>query len=217
MQNIFYQQQPPRMKMPGKPSFKVFIACEDKAAFSRARKVENRVRALCGHRLKLARVFWTFSLLRYEQFQEYAAMEAAEAVIIVVSLDSSNELPAHVKRLLESLPVRPQAGQAALVALIAPELKARHHITYLRQIAESRGLDFFCNQNFWGRLDISRPSLQSAARTTALENIISVPIQWRKGEANTKLKMRRGFKRTSGLKAFAARTGARENPLRLAS
>jgi len=137
MQQTGYQQPTLcRMITPLKPTFRLFIACEDQAAFMQARKVQHQVEALCGREIEISRVLWNFSLLRHAQLREYAVLEAAEADMIVISFRAGCELPPHVKRWMESLPVRPQAGQAALVRLIGHTQESwaerRSHIAYTR-------------------------------------------------------------------------------------
>jgi hypothetical protein len=178
-----------RMMEPFKPTFRLFIACEDQAAFMQARKIQNQVEALCSPEIEISRVFWNFSLLRHEQLREYAILEAAEADMIVISFRAGCELPPHVKCWMESLPIRPQAGQAALVTLMGHKQESwaerRSHIAYLRQIAESRGLDFFCNRSDWECLDLPKPALRRIEGTpAALENILSRHMPWSAGGIN---------------------------------
>jgi hypothetical protein len=182
------------MGTPFKPTFKLFIACESQAAFFQAKKVENQIGALYGGEINISRVFWSFSLLRYQQLRNHAAMEAAEAQMIIISIEGNNELPPQVKCLLGNLPSRTQAGQAALVTLIGPErslLKrtAQHpDLAYLRQIAESRGLDFFCNQEGWEHLDFPPSAFRPRETTGVPESIISYYIPWSTGTSMNRLK-----------------------------
>ena len=121
MQNTFYTQPPLYwMLAPFKPTFKLFVACEDQAAYFHARKVQQQVQELCGDEIQLSRGFWSFALLRSPQLRAQAASEAADAEMIIISLAGNDEVPAHVKHLLESLPTRTHPGQAALVVLIGP-------------------------------------------------------------------------------------------------
>jgi hypothetical protein len=147
------------------------------------------VEALCGDEVEISRVFWSFALLRHEHLREYAVKEAARAEMIVVSLRAGSDLPAHVKSWLESLPIRAEAGQAALVVLIGHKSGTwaeRHsQIAHLREIAERRGLDFLCNQDGWERLDVSEPALRLVEdKTPTLENILSCHIPWSSGGIN---------------------------------
>jgi hypothetical protein len=179
MENTFYQQPPLYWMMaPFKPTFKLFIACEDQAAYFQARKVQDQVQALCGNEIKISHSFWSFALLRQQALRKEAALEAAEADMIIISLGENNELPPHVKALLESLPARSQASQAALVSLIGTNTEIDENpevpITYLRQIAENCSLDFFCNKDGWERLDLSKPTYRRGEiRTVAPENILA--------------------------------------------
>lgn len=133
-----------------KPTLKVFIACEDKASFLRAQRIVRNVEDLCSEEINLVPMYWAFALLRHDTLRECAAKEAANAEMIVLSYRGTTELPPHVKCWVESLPSRPQSGQGALVVLVKfPDgwAQAQPDISYLRQIAESRGLDFFCNRD----------------------------------------------------------------------
>ena len=171
------------MMTPVKPTFRLFIACEDQAAFSQAKKVENQVQALFGDEIQISRLLWNFALLRHEQLQKHAVMEAADAEMIVISFRATGELPPHVKSWIESLPVRREAGQGALVALIGSEHKAQPewqpHIDYLRGIAENRGLDFFCNRGSWTHFEFSKPALQDVESSLLSPgNNTDSPILW---------------------------------------
>ena len=134
---------------------KMFIACEDKASFLRACRVRHQVEALCDNEIDVSPVFWNFALLRHEGLQEWAVMEAASAEMIIVSLNGGSELPDHVKSWAEKLPIRTDTGQTALVALIGSNGRVgpswEEDVAYLQDIAEGRGMDFFCNQQGgWG-------------------------------------------------------------------
>jgi len=177
MQEALYQKPPHSGTMASfNPTFRLFIACEDQAAFLQAKKVQEQIEALFGNEFEISRGLWNFALLRHERLREYAVMEAAEAEIIVISFRASSELPPHVKCWMESLPARTQIGQAALVALLGPKQlsrEARHpQIAYLRQIAEGRGLDFFCNQEGPDRLDFSPPVFRSMDGITVERSFI---------------------------------------------
>ena len=184
-------QQPiaPRMIAPFKPTFRLFIACEDQTAFAEATKVQRLVEVLCGKEINISRMLWNFSLLRQKQLREYALMEAAEAEMIIISVHANTELPPHVKCLMESLPVRSQTGQAALVTMIRQEqetwIEFEPLVSYLRQIAESRGLDFFCNHDHWESLNLFQPALgRIEGSAVALEKMISHHIPWNAGGIN---------------------------------
>jgi hypothetical protein len=168
---------------PVKPAFKYFIACEDNAALVRAKKVQDQVEALCDGEIEVSRLVWNFAFLRHEQLRKFAVTEASGAEMIVVSLRAGSELPPHVKLWMESLPVRPQPGRAAFVALIGSKMegwpKRCPHVAYFQQVAESRGLDFFCNQDDWDRLALSKTAVRSGEDDMVTpENIISQHIPW---------------------------------------
>jgi hypothetical protein len=91
---------------------------------------------------------WKFETLRDPELRAEAAGEAVAADIIIISVGSA-ELPASVENWIESVLLRKEGGQAAMVALLDP----RHEISgepprlenYFRRLAEQYGLDLFCN------------------------------------------------------------------------
>ena len=189
MQDTPYQQPSlSRVLKQFKPTFKLFIACEDQAAFSQARKVQSTVEATCCHEFRLSCALWNFALLRHERLRECAIMEAAEAQMIIISLRASTELPLHVRCWIENLPVRTPVGQAALVILLGSEKKTwatQHpHIAYFRQLAESRGLDFFCNQDTRDRLDFSNRAFRGGEFRMVDRSSTSHHIPWSTGGIN---------------------------------
>jgi hypothetical protein len=171
------RHQQPGIIAPCQP-FRLFIACADQAGFLHAKRVQDRVEALCGN--GYSRLLWNFESLHKEPLRGYAAREAAKSEMIVISLRAGGELPPHVKWWLESLPIRPQAGQAALVVLIDSKneggAEQSSSIADLRRIAQSRGLDFFCNQDKWAVPDGPKPVRQ--------EKIISHRTPWTCGGIN---------------------------------
>jgi hypothetical protein len=159
MQNLSLQIPLRRTQAACKPVFRLFIACEDQNALLQARKVETQVEELCGDMAIISRVIGSFAFLRYPQFQPHAVAEAAEADMIIVSIDGANEIPSHVKCLLDNLPFHWRTRQAALVTLIGANEDASRdslpEVDYLRRLAISRHMDFFCNRD--GKINSMRP------------------------------------------------------------
>lgn len=151
-----------KMTASSKIAANMFIACENKDAFLRARRVERQLENACGPRIKISPVFWNFALMRHAGLRECAVAEAARAEVVVLSVyPSGDDLPPHVKCWLESLPAR-QQGEGALVVLVGsredPWAPAPPYLGYLRQIAAYRGLDFFSNRDERQRLTAFRPA-----------------------------------------------------------
>jgi hypothetical protein len=148
--------------MASKPDFKIFVACENQAALYQARQVRDQVESLCKEEFEVSTAFWNFALFRSGSLRARAVLEAADAEVIVISLGGDNDLPEHAQAWMESLPVRREAGQAVLVAVIAgeeePTMRQRSQIAYLREIATSRGLEFLCNHAAAEPADIFTPS-----------------------------------------------------------
>jgi hypothetical protein len=172
-----------------KPIFKVFIACENQGAFFQAQGVPQQVAALCGDDFEISRVFWNFALLRNEELRGHASRDAADAQMIVISLRGNHELPHHVKRWVESWPARAQAGQTALVTLVAPEqetwAESQADVAYLREMAEGRRMDFFCNRDGGEQMEFSKPiSPRLKEASLAQGNSVSYEIVWNRGGIN---------------------------------
>src|SRR5580704_6251128 len=107
-----------RLAAPVKHTMACFIAGENQAAISETQKLQERLAALCGDDLEFSSAFWEFEVLRSEELRDRAATEATRAEMIIISLSSDFNLPAHVRGLLERLPGRRQAGSVALVMLV---------------------------------------------------------------------------------------------------
>jgi hypothetical protein len=191
MQDTLLQDRPlHRRGAQIKPTLRIFTACEDKSSFYRARKVQRKVEQLCSDQINILPMFWTFPLLRHQGLRECAVTEAANSEMIIVSFRGNTELAPHVKCWLESLPGRSQDGQAALVALpnFAVEDGARHaDISYLRQIAESRGMDFFCHRSGWEAPVATAPRSELgrfAGRSITPDTMFSNVVPWHPGGIN---------------------------------
>lgn len=187
MQKLAYREtQICPLIAPEKPVFKVFIACEDEAAFFQALTLQEQVENRCGGEFGISRVFWNFALLRQQDLREHAIREAAESDMVIVSFQGGNELPPHVRNWVESWPTRRQTSHSALVALIGPQsdifAEYRDDAGYLRQIAGDHGLDFFCNRDGWERLDFFRAGLrQVESQPVISESKFSFQIPWSRG------------------------------------
>jgi len=88
--------------------------------------------------------FWT------EQTWGTAVMASLTVNLIIVSLSGRADLPMPVQRWMESLPHYEPVNHPALVVVFGGEEacvpKQNALISYFQQIAESHGLDFFCNR-----------------------------------------------------------------------
>ncbi len=185
-----YQKRPIcPSRPPPKPTFKVFLACENESTLFQARKVQEQVETLCRVEFKVSCLFWHFALFRHESLLELAIREADDAAMIVISLQGNNELPGTVKSWVEGWSARPQRGQAALVTLFHPEedawMERQTHVAYLRQMAENRGLDFLCNQDGWERVVLANSLFPRREVLAAVaEDIFALPTPWLRGGLN---------------------------------
>jgi hypothetical protein len=146
--------------VPLKPTFKVLTAYQNHSALSQASATVEQVQILCDADADISCKFWNFALFRSEELTKYAAREAAAAEMIIISLDGSGELPTHVKRWVESWPIRLEASRAALVVLMG---RRQDHggeraelLAYLQRVSDICGLDFLCDQDDWEASDFPR-------------------------------------------------------------
>jgi hypothetical protein len=175
------------LRLTSQPVFHVFIACENQAALARAKKIENQINVLCGSDFKTSHMVWSFSLLRHTELRKHALAEASKADIILLSISSKDELAWQVRSLLEELPVRKPAGRAALIALLGFErtwgAESPSPLSYLRQLADERGLDFFCNRPV--RMELPKPIFSHMPdQELTPTGILSYHIPWNSGGIN---------------------------------
>src|SRR5213593_853850 len=113
----------------------------------------QRLTAELAPDFEVSREVWGFELLSHDQLRQEAAAEAAKADVIVVSVSGAVELPAHVQTWVEDWQTAKRGGQSALVALIDPRRVTRNGppplCSFLREVAEKAGMDFFCNAEGW--------------------------------------------------------------------
>ena len=88
--------------------------------------------------------FWT------EQTWGTAVTASQTANVIIVSLSGRTDLPMPVQRWIESLPNYEPMNHPALVVVFGGDeanvQKQNDLISFFQQIAESHGLNFFCNR-----------------------------------------------------------------------
>src|SRR5262249_17960024 len=112
---------------------------------------------------------WKFELLNLPQLGERAALEAAQADMIIISTRGTGELPAHVKKWIERWLPQKTGGQSALVALLHPDPAPMGEwpplCAYLRQVAERGNMDFFWKAGDWRPQD-SEHAVETLHRQT---------------------------------------------------
>jgi hypothetical protein len=134
------------------PTFKILTVYENQGAFAQARKIERHLATLCKDDMQIISLALHFSVLGDPPTWNHAVVAADNADVIIVAASGMNELPASVFRWIDHWPRRSKSGHAALVITCDPgsEMTIPQYTmsSYFRQVAENRGLDFFCNRIF---------------------------------------------------------------------
>jgi hypothetical protein len=147
--------------------FKITMVHEGSIAGQQAADLLTRLRAELQTQLgmdlnawEVCHHVWPFEWLQHHKPWKQALAEAADADMIVVSTGGNTELPACIRSWLEQVLARIKDGPVALVALLdgrRENAAASPPARYLRQLAEQRGADYFCN------LDFQPPRVQPAS------------------------------------------------------
>ncbi len=136
--------------------FKVTIVHEDTVTGLQATEVLKRLAAQLSGRLGMEISPWEFDnhvwkfdwLNEPEVFQE-AVSTSVEADMIIISARAEDELPINIRSWIESVLPRKEGDCSALVAVLTrnenASTTALAPARYLRQLAQTHGVDFFCN------------------------------------------------------------------------
>jgi hypothetical protein len=137
----------------GKPEVKVLVACQDFETCTRTRRLVDGIVGQFDGSHSVQRVVWTFDMLGSAALCNLAALEAAEAQIVIVAAREAGELPADVNQWIERwATVRPMMWGALMAFLIPadePETSAGNLRSQLRRVAARRGMDFWCYSDGW--------------------------------------------------------------------
>ena len=133
---------------PVKPALEVLLLYEDLATALRAKKsldgLPGQPAATTGFQARL----WRLDLLAEPLLAEQAALEAAAADIIILSLHGRTELRAEVRnwlsRWLEHKEHRPYAIAALLDAKTGSSRSDNTVLAYLKEVARDAGADLLC-------------------------------------------------------------------------
>jgi hypothetical protein len=128
-------------------AIRITIVYENFAAGIRAKEVSERLANQLKEECEINSGLWKFEVLAHPQLREQAASEAAQADMIIVSARAAEELPAHVRRWIESWLPQKRSHHSALVALLDEDEEtvgeSRSLGSYLRDVAELGSMDFF--------------------------------------------------------------------------
>ena len=130
-----------------KPALKVVIIFETVPARERARRKVERLLTGIASAPEVETAVWGFEEVGHPEMCEKARAQAEQADIILLSADGDS-LPAPVLVWVERCLPGKSAQPAALVALFGENKPASGKLPrageYLRQMAQTAGVDFFC-------------------------------------------------------------------------
>jgi len=134
------------------PTCNVVIAYEDFDAGKHARKTYDFLVATLGRECQFTNQMWQFDALGIPKLRERVAKDALQADIIIISSHGGDELAEPVKAWIESC-LAEKGNANALVALFdCPDedsLKTQRIRTYLADVAERGGMEFFAQPDDW--------------------------------------------------------------------
>jgi len=131
---------------------RIVIAYDDFPDGVRAWELSERLASRFQEDFQVDCDLWKFDLLRDAKSQmRQASLDAImEADMVLVAAGGREELPADVRKWIESWPPRQEVALAALVASVGPaaQSSAPHSpmSAYLQERAEVAGMDFFSNE-----------------------------------------------------------------------
>ena len=126
------------------------IAYDDRPAFIQAGELRFQLARSCKNNIEIESIAWNFALLgRSKQLREQAAIEAADADMLVVAAGATSQPPEHVQTWVENWLAAKRGRHAALVALLHSVEEASDQPpaieNHLRRLAEMSEVEFFCN------------------------------------------------------------------------
>ncbi len=133
---------------PVKPVLKVLLLYEDLGTALRAKHSVDLLPGQLGAETRLDTRLWRLDLLGEPLLAEQAAIEAAAADVIILSLHGRNELRAEARDWLSSWLNRKEDRPYALAALLDPEpaqpSRDNPVVAYLKRVAEAAHADLVC-------------------------------------------------------------------------
>ncbi len=174
-------------------AFRILTVYEDSAAGARANELWVRLAIELKPHLEIANDVWKFELLAHPRLREFAAAEAAQADMVIISAQGDVGLPTQVEDWLESWLARKGKRLFALVALLSqsessPGLPPLLGV-WLRRMAKTAHLDFFCKTGDWGQADfeyyIDAFPHRSPMRSAVLEEMLHLELRSRLRQLQT--------------------------------
>ena len=129
-----------------RPTLKAVIIYEDRATGIRAKCFyEDLVYELKG-KFDLNLDLWSFQVLSIQKIGHSAALVAAQADVVLLSLCGDAELPAEIREWIETWSQLIAGNDPALVLLVDRHQTSKTCVAvdYLQGVANKLGIDFFC-------------------------------------------------------------------------
>jgi hypothetical protein len=157
MAGIAVEAEPEAGEVPVKSALEVLLLYEDLSTALRARHSLDRLPGQLGGETGLNTRMWRLDLLRQPLLAEQAAIEAAAADVIILSLHGRTALRAEARNWLTRWLDRKEDRPYALAALLDAETATPHGrnpvVAYLKRVATTAGADLFCG---CGRVPLPR-------------------------------------------------------------
>jgi hypothetical protein len=162
-----------RIESTSTPPFEVVLTYQDFHCGLRAKEFFNRLVRDHGSLFRFLCHLWRFDFLSAPELSGQAIAEAVNADMIVIAARAQAELPALAKAWIERWRREPRTS-GALVALLdgLQTSSASTVCTYLRNVATTSQMRFFCNASPPSEMDIAFPIevVQRPETTARLEN-----------------------------------------------
>ena len=170
----------PKGLMENKPVFRIVSAYQGIATGFRAWEMAAGLEAELKPAVEIVTDLWEFELLADPQLRGCAVADAAASDMVVISAGRGCELPAHVKKWMQTWLDRTRSRPAALVALLDQGANgsdaALALCSRLRRMAARGHLDYFCKMGDWERDEfeyvIDTIHQRSESRTAVLEEMV---------------------------------------------
>jgi hypothetical protein len=135
-----------KLRTRGRPFFNTVLIYEDLNSGKRSWNFYEELTRRFEEDFEFSHLMWSFSMLAEPQTLHLAARSAADASLVILSSTGATQLPARVKNWVECWVRFANSENSALVTLMDHKAKARTVAlthSYLRQVLESRKIDFF--------------------------------------------------------------------------
>jgi len=161
-------------------AFNVVIAYEDFAAGKHAKETYDYLVNELGEDYAFNNQMWKFDVLNHPKMQEMAVKDATRADLIIISTQSSGELPPEVKSWIGEWMTKKSRAKG-LAVLVNDSNRKRQKPTavnsYLQAVAREAQMDFFAQpeEGTSSEIELALPHVPS--RAGSVPTVINTPIE----------------------------------------